>query len=101
MKARSMRCHALDPSVDVLVMDEIEVPVPAAGEVRVCLKACALNFPDVLMIQGGYQFKPPLPFAPGMEAAGDVESVGEGVTGVKAGDAVVVTLNSCQPEAAS
>ncbi|HSG89226.1 MAG TPA: NADPH:quinone oxidoreductase family protein [Pseudomonadales bacterium] len=92
MQARTMRCHALDPSVDVLRADEVEVPDPAAGEVRVRLKACALNFPDVLMIQGGYQFKPPLPFAPGMEAAGDVESVGAGVTGLKAGDAVVVNM---------
>jgi len=56
------------------------------------LKACAVNFPDLLMIQGKYQFKPPLPFAPGTEAAGDVVALGAGVSEFAVGDAVVVDL---------
>ena len=51
-----------------------------------------MNFTDILMIQGKYQFKPPLPFAPGNEAAGDVEAVGSAVQGIKEGDAVIVGM---------
>ena len=58
------------------MLEELDLPPPAPGEVQVRLKACAVNFPDILMIQGKYQFKPPLPFAPGGEAAGDVVAVG-------------------------
>jgi NADPH2:quinone reductase len=92
MQALSMRCHALDPSVDVLVPDRVEVPDPGPDEVRIRLRACALNFPDVLMIRGEYQYRPELPFAPGMEASGVVESVGAGVHDLAAGDAVVVAM---------
>ncbi len=71
-----------------MTLDEIELPPPGDGEVQVRLNACAVNFPDILMIQGKYQHKPPLPFAPGGEAAGDVVAVGAGVTKLKEGDAV-------------
>ena len=64
-------------------------PVPGAGEVVVGMKAASVNFPDVLIIQNKYQFKPPLPFSPGSELAGVVKEVGEGVTGVKPGDQVI------------
>lgn len=90
MLARTMRCHALAEAMDVLTLDEVDVPDPGPGEVRVSLRACAVNFPDVLMVRGGYQFRPPLPFAPGMEASGVVQSTGRGVTGVREGDDVVV-----------
>jgi len=60
--------------------------------VQVAVKACAVNFPDLLMIQGKYQFKPPLPFAPGGEAAGDVVAVGAGVSAFVPGDAVVLGM---------
>ncbi len=66
------------------------MPPPAAGEARVKMRAASLNFPDLLMTQGKYQFKPDLPFTPGMEGAGEVTAVGEGVGNVKVGDAVVV-----------
>ena len=56
------------------------------------LKVCAVNFPDILMIQGKYQFKPPMPFAPGGEAAGDVVAIGAGVTEHAVGNKVVVSL---------
>ena len=63
---------------------------PAQGEVKVRLRAASVNFPDILMMQGKYQLKPDLPFSPGMEGAGEVIAVGEGVARVKVGDEVVV-----------
>lgn len=59
------------------------------GEVRVRMRAASVNFPDLLMIQGKYQFKPPVPFTLGMEGAGDIIEVGEGVTDWHVGDRVV------------
>lgn len=77
---------------DALIVEDRERPEPAAGEVRVRIRAGALNFPDVLMTTGGYQFKPPLPFVPGMEAAGDVDAVGADITDYAPGDKVTVKL---------
>ena len=74
--------------VDALVWKELPTPEPAAGEVRVAIRAASLNFPDLLIVQNKYQMKPPLPFVPGSEYAGVVEAVGAGVTHVKVGDAV-------------
>jgi NADPH2:quinone reductase len=71
-----------------LVLEDIAAPVPGAGEVLVDVHATALNFPDVLMIQGKYQSQPPMPFAPGGEIAGTVAAVGAGVTRFKPGDRV-------------
>jgi len=73
---------------EALVWRELPTPSPAAGEVLVAIKAASLNFPDLLIVQGKYQIKPPLPFVPGAEFAGVVEAVGAGVTGFKPGDAV-------------
>jgi NADPH:quinone reductase len=64
-------------------------PVAGAGQVVVAVRACAINYPDVLIIEDKYQFKPPRPFAPGGEIAGVVESVGEGVTDWTPGDRVI------------
>ncbi|MGE0314590.1 MAG: NADPH:quinone oxidoreductase family protein [Lautropia sp.] len=86
MKALLCKRHGLP---DTLVVEEVADPVPGKGEVVVAMKAAGVNFPDVLIIQDKYQFKPALPFAPGAELAGVVESVGEGVTKVKAGDRVM------------
>ena len=74
---------------DTLVLDELPDPVPGAGEVLIAVKACGVNYPDVLIIEDRYQFKPPRPFAPGGEVAGVVERVGEGVAGFKPGDRVI------------
>ena len=74
---------------NTLVLEEMPDPVPGAGEVLVSVKACGVNYPDVLIIEDRYQFKPPRPFAPGGEVAGVVESVGAGVTGLKPGDRVI------------
>jgi len=72
-----------------LVVEEVPSPKPAAGQVLVSVKACGVNFPDTLIIQGKYQFKPEMPFSPGGEVAGVVKQVGENVTRVKAGDRVI------------
>ena len=74
---------------ETLTMGELPDPVAKPGEVVVAVKACAINFPDVIIIEDKYQFKPPRPFAPGGEIAGVVESVGEGVTDLKPGDRVL------------
>jgi NADPH2:quinone reductase len=72
-----------------LVINELPSPVAGPGQVVITVKAAALNFPDVLIIENKYQFKPPLPFSPGSELAGIVKEVGEGVTAVKPGDRVM------------
>jgi NADPH:quinone reductase-like Zn-dependent oxidoreductase len=64
-------------------------PVPGKGQVLVAVKACAINYPDVLIIEDKYQFKPQRPFAPGGEIAGVIEAVGEGVTDWAPGDLVI------------
>ena len=64
-------------------------PTPGPGEVVIAVKAASVNFPDVLIIENKYQFKPPLPFSPGSEVAGLVKAAGEGVTSFKPGDRVL------------
>lgn len=72
-----------------LSIEEIPSPAAEAGQVVVTVKAAGVNFPDVLIIQGKYQFQPPIPFSPGSEIAGIVKEVGEGVNGFKPGDSVI------------
>jgi NADPH2:quinone reductase len=72
-----------------LVVEDVPSPKAANGQVVVSVKACGVNFPDTLIIQGKYQFKPEMPFSPGGEVAGIVKEIGEGVTRVKAGDRVI------------
>jgi NADPH2:quinone reductase len=74
---------------DTLTYEEAESKPPDKGEVRIRVRACGIYFGDGLMIQGLYQVKPPLPFSPGGEIAGDVIDVGEGVTQFKPGDRVI------------
>lgn len=76
---------------DDLVLSDIPDPVAGPGEVVIAIKAAALNFFDLLMIQGKYQVKPPFPFSPAAEIAGVVESVGAGVTDLKPGDRVAAS----------
>ena len=73
---------------DDLKWKDSPTPEPGAGEVRIAIRAASLNFPDILIVQGKYQAKPPLPFVPGSEFSGTVEALGEGVTHLKLGDAV-------------
>jgi NADPH2:quinone reductase len=74
--------------IEALAWKELPTPEPAAGQVRIAIRAASLNFPDILIVQNKYQMKPPLPFVPGSEYAGVVDAVGEGVTHLKLGDAV-------------
>ena len=86
MKIRTIRCHEISEDINTVTLDEAELSAPAHDEVQVKLMACAVNFPDILMIQGKYQFAPPLPFAPGGEAAGIVVAVGNDIDDISAGD---------------
>jgi NADPH2:quinone reductase len=83
-------CRAFGPP-ESLVLEEVDDPVAGDGRVVIDVHACAVNFPDVLIIQGLYQFKPPLPFSPGAEVAGVVSAVGPGVTDLKVGDRVLAS----------
>jgi NADPH2:quinone reductase len=75
---------------ETLTLEEVPEPVPGRGEVRVAVRACSINFPDLLIIRDLYQFKPPRPFAPGAELAGIVDAVGEGVDNVRVGERVLL-----------
>ncbi len=75
-----------------LALEEIEAPAPKAGEVLIKVAACGVNFPDALIIEDKYQFKPERPFAPGSEVAGTIEAVGAGVTDLKPGRRVLASL---------
>jgi NADPH:quinone reductase len=77
---------------ETLKLTDVDDPVPGPGQLLVRVKACAINYPDVLIIEDKYQFKPPRPFAPGGEVAGIVELAGEGVTGWKEGDRLIAML---------
>lgn len=90
---KALRSHAVG-GPESLTLDDVESPVPGPGQVRIKVKACSINYPDVLIIQDLYQFKPQRPFAPGGEAAGIVDAVGEGVTRWKAGDRVIAMLGN-------
>jgi len=74
---------------DSLVVKDLPSPRAGAGEVVVSVRAASVNFPDVLIIENKYQFKPPLPFSPGSELSGVIKEVGEGVSGWRGGDRVM------------
>lgn len=85
---KALRCHTLG-DLGSLRIDDIPSPPLGPGEVRVGVKAAGVNFPDILMCEGKYQVKPPVPFIPGLEVAGVVLEVGAGVNHVKPGDRVL------------
>jgi NADPH:quinone reductase len=80
-------CETLD-GIDAMRWQDVPTPQPKPGEVRIAIEAASLNFPDLLIVEGKYQFKPPLPFVPGGEYSGTVDAVGDGVTHVRVGDRV-------------
>lgn len=80
-------CDTLS-GVQGLQWREAPTPEPGPRQVRIAVRAASLNFPDLLIVEGKYQFKPPLPFVPGSEFAGTVDAVGEGVTHLRPGDPV-------------
>jgi NADPH:quinone reductase len=86
---RAVVCRELTGIDGLSLVEDWPEPTPSAGEVVVDIKAAALNFPDLLMIRGLYQDRPPLPFVVGTELAGVVSAVGEGVSHLRAGDRVV------------
>ena len=88
---RAVVCEQFGPPESLKVGD-LPSQKPKKGQVRVAIKAAGVNFPDILMVAGKYQFRPAFPFAPGGEAAGIVEEVGEGVTQFKPGDRVIAYL---------
>ena len=85
---KAVLCKEFGPP-ETLVVEDIPSPTAGKGEVVLSVHAAAVNFPDVLIIENKYQFKPPLPFAPGGEVSGTVKEVGEGVTHLKVGDRVI------------
>jgi len=86
---RALVVSSLEPNYGGAAVQWVPVPRPRAGEVLVKVKAASVNFPDLLMTRGEYQLKPPLPFGVGMELAGEVVAIGEGIEGLGLGDAVV------------
>jgi NADPH:quinone reductase-like Zn-dependent oxidoreductase len=79
---------------DTLVLEEIAPPAPGPGEVLVDVAACAINFPDTLIIKDMYQFKPPRPFSPGGEISGTISALGAGVSGWQVGDRVIAGIGN-------
>jgi NADPH2:quinone reductase len=85
---KAVVCEKYGPP-DSLVVKDLPSPRAGAGEVVISVKAASVNFPDVLIIENKYQFKPPLPFSPGSELSGVIKEVGPGVSGWKTGDRVL------------
>ncbi len=87
---KTMLCKEFGPP-ESMVLEDVPSPTAGPGQIVVDVKACGVNFPDVLIIQDKYQFKPSLPFAPGGEISGVVKELGEGVTGLSVGDRVLAS----------
>ena len=89
---KALLCTQFGPA-DLLELCDMPSPTPGARQVVVAVKAASVNFPDVLIIENKYQFKPALPFSPGNEFAGVVKAVGAEVTGVRRGDRVMALVS--------
>ncbi|SHL24298.1 NADPH:quinone oxidoreductase family protein [Phytopseudomonas punonensis] len=85
---KALLCKAFGPA-KTLILEDIDSPRPKGNEVLIDVEAAGVNFPDTLIIEGKYQFKPPFPFSPGGEVAGVVSAVGDKVAHLKAGDRVM------------
>ncbi|MBL6853158.1 MAG: NADPH:quinone oxidoreductase family protein [Alphaproteobacteria bacterium] len=90
---KALLCTHYGPPEEMELHD-VPSPAPGKNQVLVDVKACGVNFPDVLMLADKYQFKPALPFPPGGEVAGTVKALGEGVTNLKIGDRVAVSIGN-------
>ena len=89
MKAAVCKAWGIPDTLEIMELPEL---TPGPGQVGIQVKAAGVNFPDVLIIQNKYQFKPELPFSPGSELSGEVFAVGEGVTHLKQGDKVIAFI---------
>ncbi|MEI9992266.1 MAG: NADPH:quinone oxidoreductase family protein [Rhizomicrobium sp.] len=90
---KAMLCTHYGPPEE-MELRELPSPEPGKGQVLIAVKACGVNFPDVLMLADKYQFKPALPFPPGGEVSGLVKALGEGVSGFAVGDRVAVSIGN-------
>ncbi len=88
---KAVVCAVFGPLED-LRLEEVAVPAAGAGQVRIRVAACGINFPDILLVQGKYQVRPPLPFFPGGEVAGTISAIGAGVQGLSIGQRVMATI---------
>lgn len=88
---KAVLCTEVGPP-EKLTLQEVDDLTPAAGQVRIAIEACGCNFPDTLIIEGKYQFKPDLPFSPGGEVAGVIDAVGEGVSADRIGESVIAMV---------
>ena len=86
---RALIVRELQPDFAGVEVGEVPTPSPGPGQALVQVRAASVNFPDLLMTRGEYQLKPPLPFTPGLDLAGEVVALGEGTNGFAIGDAVV------------
>ncbi|MEC3993248.1 NADPH:quinone oxidoreductase family protein [Actinacidiphila sp. DG2A-62] len=86
---KAWRVHETGEPRTVMRLDEAPVPEPGPGQVRLRVRAANVNFPDAMLCRGQYQIRPPLPFTPGVEMCGEVDALGEGVTGIEAGARVI------------
>lgn len=96
---RAIQCRAVGETPDLALVD-LPDPAPGPGQLLIEVKAAAVNFPDLLTVQGKYQVRPELPFVPGGEGAGVVRSVGPGVTGFAPGDRVAFNTRGAFAELA-
>ena len=90
----ALRTHALLPERKGMALGEVSTPKPRPGQVLIQIRAASIGFPDLLMSHGGYQAKPHLPFIGGMDVAGEVAAVGDGVIHIAVGDAVTAMYGS-------
>jgi NADPH2:quinone reductase len=90
---KALLCTHYGPPEE-MELREMPSPAPGKNQVLIRVKACGVNFPDVLMLADKYQFKPPLPFPPGGEVAGVVKALGEGVGSLKVGDRVAASIGN-------
>ena len=90
---KALNCNEFGSSKN-LTLEEVKSPEPGAGQVLIDVHAAGINFPDVLTVQGKYQFKPSLPFTPGIEVSGVIKKVGKDVKMRKVGDEVISTLQT-------
>jgi NADPH2:quinone reductase len=95
---KAIVCRALAEDIGTVRLEETTLPEPGPHDVRLRVRTAAVNFPDILTIQGKYQHKPELPFTPGSEAAGDIIAVGDAVTAFKVGDRAILSGLGCFAE---